>query len=287
MRDVSTAIATILLGLTVVSAHPDPTGPPMPHQDPGSNYCHAVLIQENHTVDQPVVDTNLMIRTWVEGIPPKRLFRSLTQLAADSDLEEAWAYMPQTETLIETGYLEKSDEVRVDTPFLLELIRNNDEVYELHIHPPKHQERKDLAKKLSTLPETPGNYLKAAQQLGEAAASRQDVYAMLSLYASATEENPDVNLRSFVVSEHGVVEYTVTPLGLEYFSQLSKDERLDFATDYRDNLEATIQHTEICGIATISEDVCPQEAPEDIMTQALEGISTDYIQLSFTPTRDL
>jgi hypothetical protein len=121
--------------------------------------------------------------------------RHIRGLLATSGTEEQWAYLPDRRTWIEIGINEVGPQVEIDVDYLKRIIASSDRVHLYHFHPAVYFQ-----------PESSGTIALALPSPADVASS----VAIAKLHETL---NPVADVRNFVVSLYGVVEYAPTPLG--------------------------------------------------------------------------
>jgi hypothetical protein len=116
-------------------------------------------------------------------------------LLVTSTVEEQWAYLPDQQVWIEIGVGETGSQVETDVEYLRQLLAFSNRIHLYHFHPAQYFE--------------PGMNATLALALP----SPTDVESSVKIARMQQALNPQGDVRNYVVSLYGVVEYEPTPLG--------------------------------------------------------------------------
>ncbi len=162
-----------------------------------------------------------------------RQILSLTKLSV---LEEQWAYLPGPGIWVEVGVNEDlgplGPQVESDGDYLAHLIRTFDRVHLYHFHPQHYFASEEAVAIVYDLT-TPVDGLAAEERAAIALAlpSPTDVASSASVAVMNQELHTDGEVRNFVVSPYGIVEYQPTRVGRQ---RLASERGHPLATTMRD-----------------------------------------------------
>jgi hypothetical protein len=189
----------------------------------------------------------------------------IRRLLDTSALEEQWVFLPEPQIWIEIGVGEVDDRVEVDVDFLERVLGAFDTVHLYHIHPARYFE--------------PGG----SDTLALALPSPSDVESSVKIAKLQQALSPGSEVRSFVVSPLGVVEYAPTPLGRSRLVAEATHPRASVERDLMTmisvrrsvfNVTRTIAAEPEAGSARIIENLCTQ-------------LSTEFFNMRFTPAAEV
>ncbi len=237
-------------------------------------------------VSSPVVNTYITSRTRVNDISLDEILKQLVPLAERSHLEESWIYLHDDAALLEVGYLEDAEHVSYDSSFVLEFV--DQEITQLHIHPPQRKAEEELEERLVGLSSARANYERQVNKTVTIVPSGDDIFSMMLMYQKAVVQNPEIQLRHFVASEHGVTEFSLTEEGKRYVQGLDKLSLKDFKTDFSIMLNDVYDNLDVCASETHEDPTgCPAAEKEDIMDYVLSKVESPYVEIRFTPKEDM
>lgn len=130
--------------------------------------------------------------------------------------EEAWAYLPEKNLWIEIGYGEKKDETSIDVKHLEALMRENEKITVVHIHPnAENNDPKESAHRMLT--------------------SIEDLKTMVShsnLFFNNHECAYTDDIEFIIVSQLGITRYGLRYKGVQNFQDKSERE-IEYALGYK------------------------------------------------------
>ena len=221
-------------------------------------------------VDKPEVNQDLSKRTVIEDIPEDIMFQSLEELAAVAEAEEAHAYNPESERLLEVGVCELSGGVVPDYEMIKKLSKDSKTIYAIHIHPTRRY--------MFEQAQGNENYVQSMRMLNDVITSYGDIKSMMILSQEID------NVRYFAVSEYGVLEYGLTDYGKEYFSLVDMSAINDYAQEYHEAVLEVFKN-----LQSSSEEFsgCENKQAIDIVKELAEALSDDYVTIKFTVNEEL
>ena len=199
-------------------SHIYPPGPPMP----------SLPLQ---TVDRLVINTTNTKRTIAYGKCEDEGIREIFALLKTASVEEMWVFVPGKHVhdcrWIEIGRdiasRSEGTTIRVDRPYLTDLMAEQNELHFYHFHPLAYFER--------CLSKVECNYLglpRRADQISTegliknlryAMPSPEDIYFMMDVsWEFRRRGHREGKIVNRVVSPYGIVDYALTPEGEEHFN---------------------------------------------------------------------
>jgi hypothetical protein len=151
----------------------------------------------------------------VIGLDEAEGISQLQKLAAESRLEEMWAYLPELGVWIEIGFGEGEAEfgpqVEGDTDYLGRLIGSFSRVHLYHFHPRSAFRPAGLEAQIYPASSTVDRLTPEARTtVGLALPSPSDIATSARVAVLHHKLNPDAEILNFVVSPYGIVEYAPT-----------------------------------------------------------------------------
>jgi hypothetical protein len=253
-----------------------PPGPPMPALPP-------------KVVDQLVVNTTNVERTVIYGKCEAEGVREIFELLKTALVEEIWAHVPgagpheckwiEIGRDITTG--PEGTTIRVDRPFLAQLMMEHDELHLYHFHPLAYFERctNDTDCGPLSLPRRAGQI--AAEglvlNLRYAMPSPEDIYFMMDVSWELNRRRAGRGkILHRVITPYGLVEYALTGEGQERF-------------DNDRNLRTGGLYIALVAGNTLLDDPISafiERHPNDVaeaLSQLAATLNTRYLRVSFRP----
>lgn len=213
-------------------------------------------------VAEPVLSTNERNATrHFAELAEEEGIDHIQRLLATSAMEEQWAYLPDRQVWIEIGIDEAGPQVQTDVDYLRQVLASSARVHLYHFHPARYFE--------------PG--LNATIAL--ALPSPADVESSVKIAKLQQALNPQSEVRNYVVSPYGVVEYGPTPLGI---SRMLSEATHPRATIERDLLTLVAVRRSQFSVTRMLEDA-PATAPHDIIADLCAQLSGEFYRTRFAP----
>lgn len=181
-------------------------------------------------VDKLVVNAANLERTVAYGKCEEQGIREIYALLQSARYEEMWAFAPGPRAAdcrwYEVGRdIEENVEgtsVRIDRPFLAELIFAHDELHLYHFHPLHYFERCPTAARCGKLglPRSAGQISAAGltSNLRYAMPSPEDIYFMMDMsWLLKRRRGDSARMRHRVITPYGMVDYALTAEGQERY----------------------------------------------------------------------
>lgn len=188
--------------------------------------------------------------------------RSLLVTAA---VEEQWAFLPDQQLWIEIGIGEGEGHVETDVQYLRLLLSGASRVHLYHFHPARYFE--------------PG----MNPTLALALPSPADVESSVKISKLREEANFEADVRNYVVSPYGVVEYQPTPLG---GARMYAETTHPRASIERDLLTlVALRRSEFNLLRMIG--AAPGAGPIEIISELCSQLSSEFYRMEFFPDQSL
>lgn len=182
-------------------------------------------------------------------------------LLTTSAVEEQWAYLPDQQVWVEIGTSEAGPQVETDAEYLKQLLAFSERVHLYHFHPASYLE--------------PG--VNAALAL--ALPSPTDVVSSFKIAKLQQALNPHSDVRNYVVSPYGVVEYGPTLVGRARIYAEATHPR---AFIERDLLTLIAIRRTDRNVARTRE-LAPVAGPLEIISELCSQLSNEHYRMHFAP----
>lgn len=186
----------------------------------------------------------------------------IQRLLSASVVEEQWAYLPDQHVWIEIGVEEAGPQVETDVEYLKQILASFDRVHLYHFHPAGHFE--------------PG--LNAT--IGLALPSPADVESSVKIAKIQQTLNPESEVRNYVVSPYGVVEYEPTRLGR---SRMLAEATHPRASIERDLLTLVAVRRSHFNVSRMLEGA-PTAGPLEVISELCAQLTSEFYRMHFSPS---
>lgn len=189
----------------------------------------------------------------------------IQRLLTGSTIEEQWVYLPDHGIWIEIGIDEDGAQVTTDVEYLRQILKSASRVHLYHFHPAELFE--------------PG----LNPTLALALPSPTDVESSIKVAKIQEAINSELDVRNFVVSPYGVVEYGPTPLGR---SRMYAEQTHPRASTERDLLTLAVVRRSDRNVTRTMESA-PAAGALEIIADLCAQLSSEFYEVHFSPLNDL
>lgn len=243
------------------------------------------------TIDQLVINSANIARTIAYGKSEDQGIREIFELLKTASVEEMWVFVPGKHRhdcrWIEIGRDVTSGPeeatVRVDRPYLTDLMVENDELRLYHFHPLDYFQRcpPNVACDPRGLPQRTDQISKEGlvTNLRYAMPSPEDVYFMMDVsWEFKRRRHGQGRIVNRVISPYGMIDYALTPEGQERF-------------DYDRNLRTGGLYIALVAGNALLDDSIEQVisgrrgSMSDAMTLLVQSMNNRYLRVLYVPTK--